>query len=44
MMLSMKVLNCNIRGLGLPEKRRILYEFFLTEHINILCLQETKKI
>jgi exonuclease III len=39
----MRVLNCNIKGLGLPKKRRILYEFLLTEYIDILCLQETKK-
>jgi Endonuclease/Exonuclease/phosphatase family len=39
----MKILNCNIQGLGLPEKRRILHDFIIKEHVDILCLQETKK-
>jgi exonuclease III len=39
----MKVLHWNIRGLGLPEKRRYLREFILKEHFDIICIQETKK-
>jgi hypothetical protein len=39
----MKILNWNIRGLGLPEKRRYLKEFVFKEHFDILCIQETKK-
>jgi hypothetical protein len=40
---SIKVLHWNIRGLGLPEKRRFLKEFIITEHFDIICIQETKK-
>jgi exonuclease III len=39
----MKILNCNVRGLGLPEKRRMLRDFINSNNIDILCLQETKK-
>jgi exonuclease III len=39
----MKILKFNVRELGLPEKRRIIQELTQKEHIDILCIQETKK-
>jgi exonuclease III len=39
----MKILHWNIRGFGLPEKRRILKDFISREHFDVVCLQETKK-
>jgi exonuclease III len=39
----MKIFNYNARGLGLPEKRRFIREQLNTDHVDILCIQETKK-
>jgi exonuclease III len=39
----MKILNWNIRGLGLREKHRYLKEFVSKEHFDLLCIQETEK-
>jgi exonuclease III len=39
----MKILNCNVRALGLSEKRGIIHDFIVHEYVDVLCLQETKK-
>jgi exonuclease III len=40
----MKICNCNIRGFEKAEKyRQLIREFIITQKIDIICLQETKK-
>ena len=38
-----KFLNWNARGLGMSVKRRYLYDLLRDNHIDMVCIQETKK-
>ena len=37
----MNIVTINVRGLGNPQKRKILFQWIETKDFDIICLQET---